>query len=532
MPALGVLYCFTYWTSDVFRVAETGSTPWNPEAGLAFGILYIVGWRALPLLASLHFLCLAIWAPFSTSFWTVAIAFGHMAAMAAVVLRGRKNFDGLAKPASSAAARFVLGATAATASSALVQMLIAYLGTDWSFNKILRFGMTVSVGNMVGIVTVFPLLVHFPQFANIRTFLTNIWWGGYVLLALLVATCFAVFGIATLDQFKFFYLVFVPVVAFALRDGMTGAVIAALIASGSMIFFLGLRDYSANSVAQLQMLMIVLSITGLVLGAAIDERQRVYSENVAYLTRLRESEDALMRASRVSLASEMVAAVSHELAQPLSAARSHVRALKRRLEQPRHDRRKDVADINAAVVQIDSAATTIRDMREFLRRGELERAPLALDHLVRTATDLVGPELRRAGIRLAITGFDGLPPVVANRTQIAQVILNLVRNGRDAIVEGGARDGAITISADGARPSFAEVRVTDTGPGVLTSIERNLFTPLQSTKPEGLGLGLSLCKSIITAHGGELWHDATCREGTRFCFTLPLVVGPQKGRET
>ncbi len=259
-------------------------------------------------------------------------------------------------------------------------MLIAVLATDWSLNKILRFGMTVSVGNMVGIVTVFPLLVHFPGFANILAFLRNAKWGGILLLVLLVATCFAVFGIATLDQFKFFYLVFVPVVAFAMRDGMTGAVLAALTASGCMILFLSLRDFNANSVAQLQMLMIVLSITGLVLGAVIDERQRFYRDNLAYLTRLRDSEDALMRASRVSLASEMVAAVSHELAQPLSAARSHVRALKRRLEQPRHDRRKDVADIDAAVVQIDSAATTIRDMREFLRRGEAERTALALDH--------------------------------------------------------------------------------------------------------------------------------------------------------
>ncbi len=122
--------------------------------------------------------------------------------------------------------------------------------------------------------------------------------------------------------------------------------------------------------------------------------------------------------------------------------------------------------------------------------------------------------------------------MIANRTQIAQVILNLVRNGRDAIVEAGHRNGVITIAAAEARPGFAEVRVTDTGPGVPASIERNLFTPLQSTKPEGLGLGLSLCKSIITAHGGELWHDAGCREGTRFCFTLPLATPPQKGRTT
>ncbi len=98
-PAFGLLYGLTYWTSDVFRLAETGSTPWNPEAGLALAALSVAGWRALPFLAAIHFLCLAIWAPFSTPFWTVAIAVGHMAAMAAVILNGRQNFDGLANPA-------------------------------------------------------------------------------------------------------------------------------------------------------------------------------------------------------------------------------------------------------------------------------------------------------------------------------------------------------------------------------------------------------------------------------------------------
>lgn len=528
-PAFLALYMFTYWTSDVFRLAETGSTPWNPEAGLALAAIYFTGWRSVPLLGAIHFLCLAIWAPFSTPVWTLMIATGHTTAMAGVILMAREHFGGLARPGSTAAARFVLAALAATAASAVLQMAIAVFATDWSLYKILRFGMTVSVGNMVGIVTVFPLLLHFPAFRNVTGFLRNAWWGGTLLMTLLIVTCVAVFGFPGLDQFKFFYLVFVPVIAMALRDGTTGAVLAALIASGSMILVLSIRDYNAGTVAELQFLMIVLSVTGLVLGAVIDERQRLHLESVEYLTRLRDSEDALMRASRISLASEMVAAVSHELAQPLSAARSHVRALKRRLEQPRRDRAKDVADIDAAVVQIDSAASTIRDMREFLRRGEAERTPLQLEQLVRTAIDLMGPELRRGNILIHINGFDGLPPVLANRTQIAQVLLNLVRNARDAIAEAGRPNGEISIAAERDRPGFAEICVTDNGPGVSPHIGQNLFAPLKSTKPEGLGLGLSLCKSIITNHGGELWHDSASRAGTRFCFTLPYAHSVTKG---
>jgi signal transduction histidine kinase len=516
------LYAATYWTSDVFRLPETGSTPWNPEAGLAVAALFCLGPRVLPVLAVIHFLCLAVWAPFSTLPWTAVLAAAHMSALAAVVTLRRGDFSSLSVPGSSSAARFVASALAATVASAMLQMLIALAGTDWSFGKILRFGMTVSVGNMVGIITVFPLLMDFPRLANLRKFAANAKWAGGLLLGFLLFTCLVVFGIQGLDQFKFFYLVFIPVMALALRDGMTGAVVAALTASIFMILVLALRDFNAGVVAELQFLMIVLSITGLVLGATIDERKRLHAESVAYLSRLQESEEALMRASRVSLASEMVAAVSHEIAQPLSAARSHVRALRRRLQMPRRNRGRESSDIDAAVQQIDSAAGTIRGMREFLRRGDLERHPMNLRDTIESATDLIRTELRRASVSLDVSGISATTLVMGNRTQVSQVLLNLVRNARDAIVESGARGGAVLISALPTRPGFIEVRVTDSGPGVAEKVRPVLFSPLRSAKPYGLGLGLSLSKSIITAHGGELWYDEACTAGTRFCFTLPV----------
>ncbi len=526
------LYAATYWTSDVFRLPETGSTPWNPEAGLAVAALFCLGPRVLPVLAVIHFLCLAVWAPFSTLPWTAVLAAAHMTALAAAVTLHRGEFSSLAVPGSSSAARFAASALAATVASAMLQMLIAFAGTDWSIGKILRFGMTVSVGNMVGIITVFPLLMDFPRLANLRKFLGNARWTGALLLVFLLVTCLAVFGIQGLDQFKFFYLVFIPVMALALRDGMTGAVLAALAASICMILVLGLRDFNAGTVAELQFLMIVLSVTGLMLGATIDERKRLNAESFAYLSRLHESEEALMQASRISLASEMVAAVSHEIAQPLSAARSHVRALRRRLQQPRRNRARESADIDAAVQQIDSAASTIRGMREFLRRGDLERHCLSLKDTVESATDLIRPELRRASIVLDTNAVQPGASVIGNRTQVAQVLLNLVRNAKDAIVASGARTGLISIAAVSTRPGFIEVCVTDNGPGVPGSLRPVLFSPLRSAKPEGLGLGLSLSKSIVIAHGGELWYDEACGTGTRFCFTLPVPPASQTMDQT
>ena len=524
------VYMLTYWLSDVFRLPETGSTPWNPEAGLAMAAVFFAGLRILPLLALVHFLCLAILAPYSTPAWTAVLAFAHMAALSSVSHAYRNILSRLDTPSTQIAARFVVVALAATLSSAVMQMAISVFATDWSLAKILRFGMTVSVGNMVGIVTLFPLLRGYPDFAVVRPLAEPANWGARLLVALLLITCVLVFGFESINQFKFFYLVFVPVIALAMRHGMTGGAIAALAASITMIAVLSLRDYIPSDVAELQFLMIVLTITALLLGATIDERQRIHAENVAYLSKLRESEEALMRASRVSLASEMVAAVSHEIAQPLSAARSHIRALRRRLDQPRPNLHKLVSDIDAAVVQIDAAGTTIRNTRDFLRRGKVEKLPFDLAQVIQTSIDLVRPELRRASIQIEDKDLPALPPAIGNRTQIAQVLLNLIRNARDSIVDGSSptRKIAVTVSTL-SRPGFAEVCVTDSGPGVELAVLPRLFSPLQSTKAEGLGLGLSLSASIVMAHGGTLWHDAAYTQGARFAFTLPIVTDqPQR----
>lgn len=520
-----LIYMTTYWLSDVFRLPETGSTPWNPEAGLAMAAIYIAGLRMLPVLAITHFLCLMLWAPYSTPFWTALLAAAHMAALAGITQAGHRALADLGTPTTHAATRFVAVAFLATIASATLQMLISTLATDWSLLKILRFGMTVSVGNMVGIVTLLPVLRGYPDFKRLSTILIPANSLTWLLFAMLLLTCVLVFGFESLNQFKFFYLVFVPVIALAMLHGMAGGAISALAASISMIAVLALRNYGATDVAELQFLMIVLAITALLLGATIDERLRVHSENVAYLIRLRESEEALLRASRISLASEMAAAVSHELAQPLSAARSHIRALRRRLAQPKPNKQQLLSDIDAAVNQIDAAGTTIRNTRDFLRRGDNEKVSLKLAQVLQSSLELVRPELRRSNIQIEERGLANLPEVIGNRTQITQVLLNLVRNARDAMVDADSARRSIEVAASATmRPGFVEISVTDSGPGVAADVVPHLFSPLQSNKPEGLGLGLSLSSSIVLAHGGSLWHDAAFSPGARFVFTLPLAV--------
>jgi two-component system sensor kinase FixL len=180
------------------------------------------------------------------------------------------------------------------------------------------------------------------------------------------------------------------------------------------------------------------------------------------------------------------------------------------------------SDIDAAVDQVDSAASLLRSTRSFLERGSVQRGPLSLQVLIARCRQLVQLELRQTGISLVIEDFSALPPVICNEVQIQQVLLNVIRNAKEAIVASGSDRREIRINCSAAaRPGFVEVSIEDTGPGVSPELRPLLFQPLQSSKADGLGLGLSLCSTIIRSHGGEFRLDDATTDGARFAFTLP-----------
>jgi C4-dicarboxylate-specific signal transduction histidine kinase len=312
------------------------------------------------------------------------------------------------------------------------------------------------------------------------------------------------------------------VIAFAAKDGFLGAATSILVSDVAMIGILYLRDFESSTATELQLLMISLSVTGLILGAAVSERSRMAAQLDESNARLRDSQNSLMQASRISLASEMAAALAHELNQPLTAIRNYVRSVRRNLEKPKMRQSAIKADIDLAVQQVDVAASLLRATRTFLEKGEIRFEQLNLKELVKTCFELVEPELRHAGIEWQVTMPETLPPVRGNSVQIQQVILNLVKNAKEAINDGQAEARMIEFEAStNTRPGYVEFTVADSGPGLSAGVRDMLFKPLRSSKPEGLGLGLSLCNTIITAHGGEIWLVESIASRTKFAFTLP-----------
>lgn len=508
--------------ASVFQSTELRATPWNPETGLAVAAGLMLGAPACVTMALAIFVSTRLWGWALPGFWEYASA-----VLRALVFTG----------SAAAAARFLLKyplprlqtmliffgfAALVTLIYAVVRIatLTASVGIEPRY--FIPFTLTLSIGNLVGILTVVPLFMLKEPPARLIDYIRT--WSVFQWSALagLAVMSFIVFGIREVDEFKFFYLVFLPVIAFAVKDGLAAAAFSVFASDLLMIVVLYLRDFESSTAMELQFLMLSLSVTGLLLGTAISDRKRAVLELEESHIRLQESQSALLQASRISLASEMAAALAHELNQPLSAVRNFARAARRRLDAEQIDRTALAADVNAAVAQVDTAATLLRSTRNFLERGSARRQSQKLEDVVVRCISLVRPELQRARISITHSGMEGLPPVICNEIQIQQVILNLVRNAREAIAAAEQSTGEIVINASAAtRPGFVEVSVADNGPGVPPDLRPQLFLPLQSTKPEGLGLGLSLCSSIIRSHGGEFWLDENPRHGARFVFTLP-----------
>ena len=235
----------------------------------------------------------------------------------------------------------------------------------------------------------------------------------------------------------------------------------------------------------------------------------------------RELQEQLFRASRVTDLGEMAAAIAHELNQPLSAIGNYSEAARARLARAGAD--PGVGELLSKVAaQAERAGTIIRSLRELIGRNQTEMDLIDINEAVQEALDLALVGAKELGVAVKVSLASSLPEVLANRTQIQQVVFNLVRIGLDAMAETDERHMLVETVVDG--ESLLRVAVTDTGPGIDPEVKQRLFTPFTTSKPDGMGLGLSICRSIVESHGGTIRAEPGDGRGTRFYFTLPPGV--------
>jgi two-component system sensor kinase FixL len=228
---------------------------------------------------------------------------------------------------------------------------------------------------------------------------------------------------------------------------------------------------------------------------------------------------------------EMASALAHEVNQPLSAIANYLKGCQRLLgarSEPEFERVKDA--LHKAAGQALRAGDIIRRMRDFVARGETEKKVESLTKLIEEASALALVGAKQHGVRVQFDLDSSRDLVVADRVQIQQVLMNLMRNAIEAMAESDLPRRELSI-ATGRRGDMVEIRVADTGPGISPEIEPKLFQPFITTKSEGMGVGLSISRTIVEAHGGELSVEPNPGGGALFRFTLRTAEQETAGND-
>lgn len=248
----------------------------------------------------------------------------------------------------------------------------------------------------------------------------------------------------------------------------------------------------------------------------ISERQRTRQ-------RLQELQAELSHVSRVSEMGQMASALAHEINQPLAAASNYLQAAKR-LGARRDPAQAGLIDeaLDKAAGQVERASQILRRLRTFIRKGEPELAPEDVAKLIEEGSAIALVGARERGVTVRLQAAARLPAVLVDKIQIQQVIVNLMRNAVEAMEQSQRRELTLeaALTAEG---GAVIVRIVDTGPGLAPDVANRLFQPFVTTKPQGMGVGLSICRSIVEGHGGTLVAEANPGGGTVFSFTLPLA---------
>ncbi|MBO9514379.1 MAG: PAS domain S-box protein [Variovorax sp.] len=254
----------------------------------------------------------------------------------------------------------------------------------------------------------------------------------------------------------------------------------------------------------------------------------------------RASQERLQASARLATVGEMASLLSHELTQPLAAIASYATGSLNLLHAEGQPRGHDLDDVTMAVRRIaeqaDRAGQVIRSVHDFVRRRDRTREAVAPQALIDAVLPLVRLQARKLDVQVELLFDDRLPPVYCDRTLVEQVLLNLARNGMQAmdlpeltervlriqVVRAGGFGRAVEPGSGADARRWLEFSVADVGPGISDEVAARLFTPFFTTRSDGMGLGLSLCRTVVEQHGGVMIFEPQAPCGTVFRFTLPV----------
>ena len=264
-------------------------------------------------------------------------------------------------------------------------------------------------------------------------------------------------------------------------------------------------------------------------GEVQGERHRLFTGFVRDLTerqrtlkRVQELQSELLHVSRLTEMGQMAAALAHEINQPLTAATNYAEAAHLLLSgSDSTSARRTGAAIDNALGQMNRATQIIRRLRDFVRKGEPQQRAEDIAKIVEEAAALALIGAKERGVKVQLRAAPQLPQVLIDKVHIQQVVVNLMRNAIEAMEGSDRRE--LTISTEMIEDGLIRISIADTGPGIAPEVAGRLFQPFVTTKAQGMGVGLSICRSIVEAHSGRLWVEANPEGCTIFRFTVPAI---------
>jgi two-component system, LuxR family, sensor kinase FixL len=513
-------YVFLDWISTLEQPFANYS--WSPNSGASIAFALMFGRRVIPFMFIAPLLDdfvddLTIRQfpfPLPLELASAVLIGSFYGAAALFLLHPKQRFDPTLQSMSSLFLLTVtIAVTTAPVAAGYVGMVVAFglLPAADFVPAMLSYWVGDAIGIMV--LTPFVLVLWTRRYA--------VWMSAETVLQLIaiVAALMLVYAYWTAQHLQLVYVLFVPVVWMAVRAGIEGVSLGILATQLGLILGFHIFPQEISEMPKVQALMLVLALTGLFAGELVTERRRTEDQ-------LRRHQESLARLGRLGSVGELAAAVAHELNQPLMAAGTYTRLVDDAIRTGSADARAVAETAAKAVAQVERAAAVVRRLRALVRLDRSNRIACRVDHIIRETIDLCRPDLERLSVSVYPAIAADLPLVMVDMLQIEQALLNLMRNSMEAIGDVGR--GTIAIEAVLAGAEFVEIHVGDTGPGFPPDLAANPFLPFSSTKKEGLGIGLPLCRSIIEAHGGRIWLD-TNATGAAVHLTLPVADSTESG---
>lgn len=506
-------YVLLDWASYIHPLHGLNITPWSPAPAL--GVFYLArhGGRMAPTLW-LAILVADVWVrelPASlpaTGVLAAALMIGYWGI--AELLRRRVGGVVFGDRRSMLAWAAIIAVGTLLNSTVFVSLLsLAQLipGGGWR-EAVLRYWVGDGVGLLVAMPALWMLLDGGGRAQLASVFRARATFG---YLAAIPPCLWVAFGLGAEAEFKYFYVLFLPLAWAAATQGLAGTMLAAALLQVGIIVGVEWQGYSAISVLEVQVLAVVLALFGFFLGVIVDEKERLSQE--------------LRQTLRLAAAGEMAGALAHELNQPLTALAAYGAACEAMIAGGDPARLREV--VARMVAESARAAEVLRRLRDFFRTGASQLESIELGALLAPVLLAFRARAERQGIELvadenAWATIDGGRPcrLFADRLQLEVVLRNLLANAFEAVdsCPQGARRVSLSVAMEA--PDEICVSIEDSGSGLSEAQVARLFEAFQSSKSRGLGLGLVISRAIAENHGGRLWAEAG--PGGVFRLVLPL----------